>query len=313
MAQVRLQQYPREDFLAHPSLFPRPTTAIEDRKLTTAIRNAFERSLKDKQGNLATLSRTPTELVRLCLQHLKERSDPILSPYFLSQCALEEIFELDAVAHEMQRHRMRIGVFYQFLLIELMRARFPNVVDGKREGDVEAEIETPGFKKGLRLYISVKKSADTVGGQDVAGVVRRLESIASEEKNLTRPYLCVVCFATPHRGIILPYDQGRTMKRNRDGHPYSANCEVWSPGFVFPFVSGLDAEAVYRSALQQVGEFLPFHSLANRKECGLLLSTELKSLKLVNAITGRLDPLRFQAFVTERKQSVESGILGDES
>jgi hypothetical protein len=309
MAQVKLQQYPREDFLAHPSLFPRPSTAISDAKLSAAIRSAFERSLKNKQGNITAPSQTPTELVSLCLQHLKERSDPILSPYFLSQCPLDEIFELDAIAHEMQRHRMRIGVFYQFLLIELMRARFSNVVDGKREGDVEAEISTPGFTKGLRLYISVKKSADTVGGQDVAGVVRRLETGATEEKNLTRPYLCVVCFTTPHRGIILPYELGRTMKRNRDGHPYSANCEVWSPGFVFPFVAGLDAEAVYRAALRQVGEFLPFHTLAHRKKCGALLVEKLRELQIISESTGRLDPLKFQQFITERRQAA---VLDDE-
>lgn len=301
MAQVRLQQYPREDFLAHPTLFPRPATAIEPSALATAIRRAFERCLKNKDGNTAAPATQPAELVALCLQHLKERSDPILSPYFLSQCSLEEIFELDAVAHEMQRHRMRMGVFYQYLLIELMRVRFQNVVDGKREGDVEAEISTPGFAKGLRLYISVKKSADTVGGQDVAGVVRRLESIATEEKNLTRPYLCVVCYATPHRGVILPYELGRSMKRNRDGHPYSANCEVWSPGFVFPFVAGLNAEAVYRVALQQIGTYLPFHTLANRRDCGRRLADKLRSLNLVSQTTDRIDPLRFQEFVTERR------------
>jgi hypothetical protein len=48
----------------------------------------------------------------------------------------------------MQRHRMKIGVFYQFLIIELMRSRFLNVLDGKREGDVETEIEPPNFDKG---------------------------------------------------------------------------------------------------------------------------------------------------------------------
>ncbi|MBU1398866.1 MAG: hypothetical protein KKH85_08280, partial [Proteobacteria bacterium] len=46
---------------------------------------------------------------------------------------------------------------------------FPCVYDGKREGDVEAEVETPGFEPGLRLYISVNKSKDTVGGQDIVG------------------------------------------------------------------------------------------------------------------------------------------------
>ena len=29
---------------------------------------------------------------------------------------VDELFELDAVSHEMQRHRMSIGVFYQYLL-----------------------------------------------------------------------------------------------------------------------------------------------------------------------------------------------------
>jgi hypothetical protein len=262
--------------------------------------------LKDKRGNVTELAQTPDELVELCLQHLKERSDPILSPYFLRQCPLDEIFELDAVAHEMQRHRMRIGVFYQYLLIELMRLRFSNVADGKREGDAEVEIDTPDFPKGLRLFISVKKSSDTVGGQDVGGVIRRLEGMALEDKNLTRPYLCVVCFATPQRGVILPYERGRSVRRNRDGYPYSPNCEVWSPGFVFPYVCGLDAEDVYRSALQTVGKFLPFHTLAQRKKCGKLLAEELTNLDLVDPKAKRLDPLKFQKFVTERKQEIES-------
>jgi hypothetical protein len=182
MAQIKIQQYPRrDDFLAKDDLFPRPGTAISGEELSEAIRRAFERCLKDKRGNVTELPHLPEDLVRLCLQHLKERSDPILSPYFLSQCSLEEIFELDAVAHEMQRHRMRVGVFYQYLLIELMRLRFSNVSDGKREGDAEAEIDTPGFAKGLRLFISVKKSSDTVGGQDVGGVIRRLEAMALEQ------------------------------------------------------------------------------------------------------------------------------------
>jgi len=99
------------------------------------------------------------------------------------------------------------------------------------------------------------------------------------------------------------------MKRNRDGHPYSANCEVWSPGFVFPFIAGLEAEAVYRAALQQVGEFLPFHTLENRKKCGAMLAEKLHDLKLISEATGRLDPLKFQQFVTERRQA---GVLDDE-
>jgi hypothetical protein len=307
MAPKKMQAYPRnEDYLAEEKLFPRPKNKVTAAELSLAISKAFERSFKDKQGNKTELAQTPDELVALCLRHLKQRSDPILSPYFLSQCEVEEIFELDAVSHEMQRHRMRIGVFYQYLLIELMRLRLNNVSDGKREGDAEAEVNTPGFDKGLRLFISVKKSSDTVGGQDVSGMIRRLEDIASEDKNLTRPYLCVVCFATPQRGIILPYKLGRTIKRNRDGHPYSPNCEVWSPGFAFPYVCGLDAEEVYRAALQSVGQYLPFHSLTHRKQCGKMVAAELKKLKLVNLESGRLDSLKFQEFITQRKDGVES-------
>ena len=310
MAHVKIQNYPRrDDYLAKDELFPRPKKPISAGELSEAITRAFKRCLKDKKGNTVELSKTPDELVSLCLQHLKERSDPILNPYFLSRCELEEIFELDAVAHEMQRHRMRIGVFYQFLLIELMRLRFSNVADGKREGDAEAEVDTPTFAKGLRLFISVKKSSDTVGGQDVGGMIKRLEGMALEDKNLTRPYLCVVCFATPQRGIITSYEDGRSVRRNRDGYPYSPNCEVWSPGFVFPYVCGLEAEDVYRAALQTVGEFLPFHSLSQRQKCGKMLATELKKLELVNTENGRLDSLKFQQFVTQRRKGVE---LNDE-
>lgn len=305
MPQIKIQPYPRrDDFLAKEELFPRPQSAIKPSELTEAIRRAFERCLKDKRGNVTTLPSSDEQLVELCLQHLKERSDPILSPYFLSRCALEEIFELDAIAHEMQRHRMRIGVFYQYLLIELMRLRFPTVADGKREGDVELEIEPALFPKGLRLFISVKKSADTVGGQDIGGVIRRLEAIALEDKNLTRPYLCVVCFATPQRGVILPYERGRTVRRNRDGYPYSPNCEVWSPGFVFPYICGLEPEVVYRTALQQVGTFLPFHTLTRRVECGSLLASRLRQLGLVDEQTGHLDPMKFQQFITERRMEL---------
>jgi hypothetical protein len=171
MANIKMQSYPRgDDYLADAKLFPRPKGKVTAEELSDAITKAFERSFKDKQGNTTVLAQTAEELVELCLRHLKERSDPILSPYFLSQCEVEEIFELDAVSHEMQRHRMRIGVFYQFLLIELMRLRFKNVSDGKREGDAEAEVDTPSYDKGLRLFISVKKSSDTVGGQDVSGM-----------------------------------------------------------------------------------------------------------------------------------------------
>jgi hypothetical protein len=299
---IALQQYPRrqgDGYLADEILFPRPDAPLTESQLESSVKRAFERCLKNKSGEKKKQPQTPSELVKLCIQHLRERSDPVLSPSFLSLCRVEEIFELDAVAHEMQRQRMQIGIFYQYLIIELMKHRFPSTVDGKKEGDVEAEIDTPGFSKGLRLFMSVKKSADTVGGQDVAGMIRRLEMLATEDKNLTRPYVCVVCVATPPRGKILSYSESRQIKRNSEGHPYSPNCEVWLPGFIFPFISGLSATAIYRAALAGVAEFLPFHALSQRRECAELLSSELKKLGLVNNATGKIDPIKFQDFVSQ--------------
>jgi hypothetical protein len=212
---------------------------------------------------------------------LRTRSDPIISPYFVSLCDIDSLFELDAVSHEMQRHRMTIGVFYQYLLLELMRQRWP-VFDGSREGDIIADIETPTFQHGLRLYISVKKSSDTVGGQDIPGVIRRLESIGKEEKNLTRPYLCVICIATPSAGKLLSYDDDRKVKCNKSGNPYSLNCEHWGPGFVFPYVTGHNAEKIYIEGVKRVSQYLPFLSLKYRKECSILLKKRLAKLGLLN-------------------------------
>lgn len=160
-----LQQYPRrqpDGYLADESLFPVPESPLPSADLSRAIESAFARCLKNKKGETIKLPQTPDELVNLCIQHLRERSDPVLSPFFFSQCRVEEIFELDAIAHEMQRRRMQIGIFYQYLIIELMKYRYPATVDGKKEGDVETELETPGFDKGLRVFMSVKKSGDTV-------------------------------------------------------------------------------------------------------------------------------------------------------
>ncbi len=303
MPHIKIQQYPRrDDFLAADELFAPPRTALHPSRLSDAVKRAFERCLTDKTGTRITVHATPEELVERCIAHLTQRSDPILSPHFLAQCEIEEVFDLDAIAHEMQRHRMRIGLFYQYLLVELLRTRFRTVSDGKREGDVEFELTPPSFPRGVRIFMSVKKSSDTVGGQDVGGMIRRLESLALEDKNLTRPYLCVVCYATPSRGVITSYEHGRTMRRNRDGYPYSPNCEVWSPGFIFPYVTGLPAVHVYRAALHVVGEYLPFATLACRQACGRLLARRLAEMQLVGA-NGKIDPHAFLALVCEQRDN----------
>ncbi|MGD1089364.1 MAG: hypothetical protein ABR955_11660, partial [Verrucomicrobiota bacterium] len=260
--QSALQPYPRRSgsYVASDELFPRPKP-LADQKLQGAIKAAFERTLRKKTGTQTSPHLSPVQLVAMCLGHLQGRSDPILNPSFLSQCKLEEVFEMDAIAHEMQRHRMKIGNFYQFLVIELMKTQYKQVYDGKREGDVEAELETPKFSRGLRLFISVKKSGDTVGGQDIGGVFSRLEKLAKQDKNLTRPYMGVVAVATPPRGVTYDYESSRSIRCKDDGSPYSPNCEVWYPGFIYPFVCGREAGDVYKEALKQVANYLPFNTL----------------------------------------------------
>ena len=310
MAKIKgtsLQPYPRrqpDGYLADDSLFPRPAP-LATMQLDDSIKKAFERSLKNNRGETVRLKQTPKELVAICLKHLKERSDPILAPAFLAQCPIEEIFEMDAIAHEMQRHRMKMGDFYQYLVLELIKHRYPSASDGTEEGDVKVDIETPEFDKGLRLHLSVKKSKDTVGGQDVKGMIERLESVARKDQGRDRPYLCVACVATPPGGKLRAYEESREIRRNKEKQLYSANFEVWLPGFIFPFISGLEPNEVYKAALAEIGKFLPFYALSQRKECSELLVKELNKLSLIDENTGRIAPDKFQAFITQTQPRKE--------
>ena len=197
---LNLQPYPREgsSLLALGSLFPPQTPPLSDQMIITGIQSAFQRTFRNRLGETKEPVKDPEGLVKICIKHLRTRSSPILGTHFLSQCVIDDFFILDAIPHEMQRQRMSVGVFYQYLIIELMRAssKTPNssieaVFDGSREGNVIADIKTLGFSPGLRIYGSVKKSSDTVGGQDVPGVISRLEGMAKSEKNITRPYICI--------------------------------------------------------------------------------------------------------------------------
>ena len=193
----------------------------------------------------------------------------------------------------MQRHRMNIGVYYQYLILELMRNKW-STFDGTREGDVVADIDTPGFSTGLRLYMSVKKSHDTVGGQDIGGVIKRIEDVAKEEKNLNRPYLTIICIATPHKGKLRGYND-RKIKTNRKGQPYSLNCEFWGPGFIFPFITGRQAIDIYLLSIKKVSNYLPFMTLNFREKCSILLKEKLIKLDLLNEY-GKIDPIKFLKF-----------------
>jgi len=302
---ANLQPYPRKknDLLAADLLFPPHKPPLSDSSIISAIERAFDRSIRDRVGKVKKIASTPQELVDSCIDHLKTRSCPIVGTFFYTQLDIDEIFELDAIPHEMQRRRMDIGVFYQYLIIELMReasrvtkSNIEAVFDGSREGDVVADIKTPGFKPGLRLYSSVKKSCDTVGGQDVPGVIRRLESVAKEEKNITRPYICSFSYATPTKGKIKTYTQSRTMRANKDGHPFSPNCESWEPGFIFPFICGHSAIDIYKLSVKKISEYMPFYSLKHRKKCSRLLKERLIKMGLVNQ-EGKLDRDKFLKFV----------------
>jgi hypothetical protein len=299
----QLSAYPRRTggYLAEDSLFPKPAEPLAREIIAKAIVRAFERCLMNKQGEIVPPPQTPKELVSSCLKHLRERGDPIISPSFYCQVPVEKVFELDAVPYEMHRYRMKLGNFYQFLVIELLRARFPeaNVLDGKKEGDAEAEIHPPGLEAGLRLFISVKKSGDTVGGQDVEGQIKRLEKLSRQDKNLTGPYLNVICVATPPRGRLEPYDEARHIRMTEEGQPYSPNTEVWMPGFIFPYLTGLEPNEIYEMAREVVSDYLAFHALARREECSKLLADELRALDLVDEETGRLDPDAFAKFISQ--------------
>ena len=117
------QPYPREsgDLLAARSLLPSRRPPLTQKDILAAIQAAYDRAQRNRVGKPLHVSSTPKELVQICIEHLKERSDPILSPHFYSLCDPGEIFDLDAISYEMQRQRMKIGVFYQFLIIALMR------------------------------------------------------------------------------------------------------------------------------------------------------------------------------------------------
>jgi len=290
-----LQPYPRKEksFLAKPELFPDLVPPMTKEIIDQCVDRAFQRCILKKSGEKRIVADSPEDLVELCIEHLRTRSDPIINPYFVSLCDVDRLFGLDAVSHEMQRHRMTIGVFYQYLLLELMRKRW-HVFNGYREGDIVADVDPPGFQTGLRLYISVKKSEDTVGGQDIGGVINRLESLAKQEKNLTRPYLCVICIATPSRGTLCRLDDRKIRCRN-DGSPYSVNCEVWGSGFMFPYVTGRNAKEIYMEGIKRVAQYLPFLSLTYWKECSVLLKKRLAELDLL-AGNGRVSPQKFLEF-----------------
>jgi hypothetical protein len=283
-----LQSYPREsNYIIKQTILPKLSPPLSDAAIQSAIKNAFERMQKTRRGKKRDLFDKPSKLVTACLKHLKERYDPVIMASFFSPIKAADIFELDAVPYEMQRNRMLIGQFYQYLILELIRAAsktpdtiFINANDGKREGDVETDIRSKGVE--IRIYISVKKSSDTVGGQDLGAAIKRLEQVAKDDQNRNSPYLCAIAIANPMKGKVGSFESSRQIKYNSTGNPYSWNCELWDPGFIFPFVAGRSASYVYKEAAKIIDNYLPFYSLKYREECSELLITELSKMGLIS-------------------------------
>lgn len=156
------QPYPRDTFgLASAKLFPKLDPPLTLESVRNAIRRAFDKTKKTKRGLEREFPDSPKKLIETCLQHLKERNNPLGISFY---CGLNasEIFTMDAVPHEMQRHRMIMGVFYQYLIIELMReaskapgSHIISASDGDREGDVKADVQTPDFGHEIRFIGNV--------------------------------------------------------------------------------------------------------------------------------------------------------------
>ena len=90
-----LQQYPREkgQLIAIAELFPIQKPVLNFDAIQVCIDHAYERCLLKKSGGKRNTADNPEKLANLCLEHLRTRSDPILSPYFVSLCDPESLFE----------------------------------------------------------------------------------------------------------------------------------------------------------------------------------------------------------------------------
>jgi len=82
----KLQPYPRQEnvLLAKTSLFPQLVPSMIDRVIESTVDKAFRRCVMKKSGRKRDLPKTPEELVELCIEHLRTRSDPTISPFFVS-------------------------------------------------------------------------------------------------------------------------------------------------------------------------------------------------------------------------------------
>jgi hypothetical protein len=72
-----------------------PSLSLES--IDDAIKKAFERAKKDKEGKPIKILDNPQKLVKTCLQHLRERVDPVIGFSFYSELDASEVFIMDGV------------------------------------------------------------------------------------------------------------------------------------------------------------------------------------------------------------------------
>ncbi len=162
----------------------------------------------------------------------------------------------------LQKERMNAGWRYQYLTLYCARetGRFDAILDiGTVEADFNAVIK---FRDNpddhLNLFVSIKNRNNTVGGQDFPKAVRALETIASGDKNIRGPYLCVF-------GIVM--DRGtRYIRGDKRGIPYSNNTEVWLSDYFWPFFTNYSYEEVMTLVLEVLEELHGAGELATQVE-----------------------------------------------
>jgi hypothetical protein len=162
----------------------------------------------------------------------------------------------------LQKERMNSGWRYQYLTIYCAREtrRFESVSDiGTKEADFNATVSfTQKPLEHLNLFVSVKNRRNTVGGQDFPKAVRALEGIASSDKNMRGPYLCIFGIAMD-RGI-------RHIRRDRDGREHSVNTEVWLSDYFWPFFTNYSYEEIMTLVLEVLEELHGTGVLATQLE-----------------------------------------------
>ena len=91
------------------------------------------------------------------------------------------------------------------------------------------------------------------------------------------------------------------MKCKQDGSPYSDNCEVWYPDFVFPYITGWSVLDLYKEISEIVEEYLPFNTLIYRSEAGALLRTELVKKSILAPTDEHMSKEQFFQLLMSRK------------